>query len=41
MAEQLHPEDIYQTLEETLGVMPPFWTEYVRTLQGVFLDEVV
>ena len=31
----------YKTLEETLGVMPPFWTEYVRTLQGVFLDEVV
>lgn len=26
----------YKTLEETLGVMPPFWTEYVRTLQGVF-----
>lgn len=31
----------YKPLEEILGVVPPFWTEYVRTLQGVFIDEVV
>ncbi len=31
----------YKPLEEVLSVAPPFWTEYVRTLQGVFLDEVV
>ena len=31
----------YRPLEEILTVAPPFWTEYVRTLQGVFLDEVV
>ena len=31
----------YRPLEEISGVAPPFWTEYVRTLRGVFLDEVV
>lgn len=31
----------YKPLEEVLSVAPPFWTEYVRTLRGVFLDEVV
>lgn len=31
----------YKPLEEVLSVAPPFWTEYVRTLQGVFLDEIV
>ena len=31
----------YRPLEEILTVAPPFWTEYVRTLQGVFIDEVV
>ena len=29
----------YRPLEEISGVAPPFWTEYVRTLRGVFLDE--
>ena len=31
----------YKPLEEILSVAPTFWTEYVRTLRGVFLDEVV
>ncbi len=31
----------YKPLGEILSVVPPFWTEYVRTLRGVFIDEVV